>query len=112
MVKFILAALSCFSISAASFAQDDFKLTGMPSLAFNSGNSFINFGGPSVKTERGDYFAGLSFFPSLRHNGSADEWTPILGAGVFAGCKKVFLVIPSYYYASNWYTALGLGYKF
>jgi hypothetical protein len=112
MFKFALALIACLAVSCISSANDDMKIIGMPSVAFNSGNLFLNFGGPSFKLESGDYFGGLSFYPSLRHNGSANEWSPILGAGVFIGRNNFFFVIPSYYYSSTWYTALGLGYKF
>jgi hypothetical protein len=31
---------------------------------------------------------------------------------LFVGRDKMFLAIPSYYYGSVWYSALGIGYKF
>jgi hypothetical protein len=99
-------------LPGVSVADEDIKIIGMPSLAFNSGNTFVNFGGPSLKMESGDYFGGLSFFPSLRHSSSANEWSPLLGAGVYAGRKNIFVILPSYYYTSTWYAAVGLGYKF
>ncbi|NJM09492.1 MAG: hypothetical protein HC883_00905 [Bdellovibrionaceae bacterium] len=62
----------------------------MPSIAGNSGNTFINFGGPSIKMEFGGSFGGISFFPSLRHSSSGSEWTPILGAGLLWGTAASF----------------------
>ena len=112
MFKIALALVVCLTVSSISSADEDMKIIGMPSVAFNSGNTFLNFGGPSFKLESRDFSGGLSFFPSLRHNGSANEWSPILGAGVFVGHKNFFLVVPSYYYSSAWYTAFGFGYKF
>ncbi len=112
MFKFTLVLAVSLALPGFSFADDELKIVGMPSIAFNSGNAFVNFGGPSVKLESGSYFGGLSFFPSLRHNSSANEWSPILGAGIFIGRKNVFIIVPSYYYTSTWYTAVGLGYKF
>ena len=112
MVKSSLILSVFLMLSGVSNAGEEFKILGVPSFAVNSGNSFLNFGGPSLKLEYGDYFGGLSFFPSLRHNSSANEWTPILGAGLFVGRGNIFLVVPSYYYSSAWYSAVGLGYKF
>lgn len=110
MVKYFLLLIL---VSSTAFADDNnFRLTGMPSAAGNSGNVFINFGGPSLKVESSDYFGGLSFFPSLRLNSVANEWSPLLGAGFFVGRKNAFLVLPIYYYTENWYGALGIGYKF
>lgn len=101
------------SIAArADDVNDGLKISGMPSLAGNAGNAFMNFGGPSLKFESGRYFWGAQFFPSLRHNAPANEISPILGAGFFAGYERFFLVVPSYYYGSTWYAAIGAGYKF
>lgn len=112
MLKSMLALSVFLVLSSISNAEDMLKVSGMPSIAGNSDNTFINFGGPSIKAEFGSYFGGLSFFPSLRHNNSTNEWTPILGAGLFMGHNNIFLVVPSYYYNSTWYSAIGLGYKF
>lgn len=112
MVKTILFLAALLSIHQPSFADEDLKITGIPSVAVNSENTFLNFGGPSVKVESRGYFGGLSFFPSLRYNSSASEWTPILGAGAYAGKENIFIIFPCYYYTSNWYGAVGLGYRF
>ena len=112
MLKYLFSLVLLFSASSHSYADDELKIFGMPSVAFNSGNSFLNFGGPNIKFEYKGYFGGLSFFPSIRHNSSVNEWSPILGAGLFVGRDKMFLAIPSYYYGSVWYSALGIGYKF
>lgn len=112
MFKCLFCLFLLFSVSSRTYADDELRIFGMPSVAFNFGNSFLNFGGPNVKFEYSGYFGGLSFFPSLRHNGSVNEWSPILGAGLFIGRDKMFLVVPSYYYGSAWYSALGIGYKF
>ncbi len=112
MPKLILSLCILLFVSSHAIADDEMKIFGMPSIAFNSGNSFANFGGPNIKFEIDGYFGGLSFFPSLRHSNSANEWSPILGAGIFFGRKNIFLVVPSYYYTSTWYSAFGIGYKF
>jgi hypothetical protein len=107
-----IALLILILLPLTGYAGDDLKIAGMPSVAFNKDNGYFNFGGPSVKIECGDNFGGFSFFPSLRHNNVTDEWSPILGAGVYAGRGNVFLIMPNYYYNSNWYGAFGIGYKF
>lgn len=109
MKKIITVVLLCIATSA--FA-DEAKFTGLPSIAFNKDNSFINFGGPAVKVDYGPYFGGMTFFPSLRKDSSTDTVTPILGAGIYAGKGNLFLIIPNYYYNNNWYSAFGIGYKF
>lgn len=91
---------------------DEVKFAGTPSIAVNKDNTFLNFGGPTVKMENGAYFAGLSFFPSLRKDSVTDTLTPILGAGIYAGKDHLFVIVPSYYYGNNWYSAVGIGYKF
>lgn len=111
----VVALLSLVTASIAARAEDvddGLKISGMPSLAGNTGNAFMNFGGPSLKFEYGRYFWGAQFFPSLRHNAAANEISPILGIGFFAGHERVFLIVPSYYYGSAWYAAIGAGYKF
>jgi hypothetical protein len=112
MIKSILALSMLLVLSNVSYADDEFKVVGMPSIAANAGNAFLNFGGPSFKVESGGYFGGLSFYPSLRYNTTANDLTPILGAGLFVGRNNLFLVIPTYFYTASWHPALGLGYKF
>ena len=99
-------------MSSPPIYADELKLTGMPSIAFNKDNSFLNFGGPAVKIEFGQYFGGLTFFPSIRKDSTVDTVTPILGAGIYAGKGNLFFIVPNYYYNNNWYSALGIGYKF
>ena len=106
-----IAAVLTLILSLNSFGQE-MKITGTPSIAFNKDNTFLNFGGPSVKFENGDYFAGASFFPSLRKDSVTDTISPILGAGIYAGKEHLFVIVPSYYYGNTWYSALGIGYKF
>lgn len=112
MLKKTILLLAVLLLSPIYSAAEEVKVVGLPSVAFNSGNAFLNFGGPSVKIESDRYFGGLSFFPSLRHNSSTSEWSPILGAGLFMGRGNVFIVVPSYYYSLSWYSAVGIGYKF
>jgi hypothetical protein len=101
--------LSC---SIFGKADDDFKITGLSSVAVNSKNIFLNFGGPSLKFEKNDYYMSFSFFPSLRYDEEAHQYSPVLGAGLLLGRESVFIVLPNYYYTANWYTAFGLGYRF
>ena len=109
MKKIASILLMMLSIQVHS---DELKITGMPSVAFNKDNSFINFGGPAVKLDYGQYFGGLTFFPSLRNDSASNTVTPLLGAGLYAGKGNLFIIVPNYYYNNNWYSALGLGYKF
>ncbi len=110
MKKLFITCILCFCVFAK--AEDGIKITGLSSIAFNSKNVFLNFGGPSLKFEKNEYFLSLSFFPSLRYDEEAEQFSPILGAGLTLGKENVFVVIPSYYYTANWYTAFGLGYRF
>lgn len=45
MLKLILGFSALLLVASHSFAEDEVKIFGMPSIAFNSGNSFVNFGG-------------------------------------------------------------------
>lgn len=104
-------ALLTLILGLNAYGQE-MKITGTPSIAVNQDNTFLNFGGPTVKFENGEYFAGASFFPSLRKDSVTDTTTPILGAGLYAGKDHLFVILPSYYYGNAWYSALGIGYKF
>lgn len=109
-MKKIIPALAFILFCNAN--AEEFKFTGMPSIAFNKDNTFLNFGGPTVKMEYGTYFSGAMFFPSLRKDSVTDTVSPILGAGIYAGKENLFLIVPNYYYGNAWYSAIGFGYKF
>lgn len=110
-MKAVLLSFLVVVVSSFAYAEEEFKVFGSPSVAFNTNNSFLNFGGPNLKFEQGRIFGGFSFFPSLRLDNTG-VWTPILGVGAFIGHDRVFVAIPNYYYSGAWYTAFGLGYKF
>lgn len=107
----MLTILSVTALSTITFAAEELKVTGMPSISFNSENTFINFNGPTLKLEKGNFSAGFSFMPSLRYNLKPSETSPILGFGLYAGKNKIFLVIPNYYISGAWQSSIGLGYK-
>jgi hypothetical protein len=77
-------------------------------------NYFINLGGPTIKYTQKKTTFGLSFYPSLRYEPKIEKLSPILGAGLQCSYKKVILLMPCYYLASNnvWLGTIGLGYKF
>lgn len=110
MFKYVTCIVFMFSLLCN--AEGEMKFTGMPSVAMNSENTFVNFGGPNFKVEYNEYSLSLSFYPSVRFNKSMEEWSPILGAGASIGKNNLFLVLPNYYYDSKWHNAVGLGYKF
>jgi hypothetical protein len=77
-------------------------------------NYFVNLGGPTVKYTHKKTTIGLSFYPSLRYEPKIEKLSPILGAGLQCSYKKVILLLPCYYLASNnvWLGTIGIGYKF
>lgn len=77
-------------------------------------NYFVNLGGPTVKYTHKKTTIGLSFYPSLRYEPKIEKLSPILGAGLQCSYKKVILLMPCYYLASNnvWLGTIGIGYKF
>ncbi|NUM31193.1 MAG: hypothetical protein HUU47_02580 [Bacteroidetes bacterium] len=98
-----------------------FKTGGTLNLSFhphkgtNLNSLFLNFGGPGIKFDYGQYSIAYNMFPSIRYY---DENTsPILGTGVQLTYKKYSFVAPMYYVVSPnskknvWIVSFGFGYK-
>ncbi len=113
--KWIVAGIFFLASGSAFSADAEFKLLGSVNAAYSSKGVFLNFAGPNLKAEYGDFGAGLSLFPSLRYDtakNSKAKLSPILGFGPFFNYTKFVVSLPMYFISNAWNVAFGVGYKF
>jgi hypothetical protein len=84
-------------------------------VSFAGNAAYASFGGPGIKITTGKWSLGLHMMPSLRfwEDKPRPLITPVLGAGLLAGYKRLIIALPFYYLASEvkWKTGIGIGVK-
>jgi hypothetical protein len=104
-----------------AFAQDKTPskikpdISGSFIVSFAGKAVYTSFGGPGIKMTTGKWSLGLHMMPSLRfwEDKPRPLITPVLGAGLLAGYKRLIIALPFYYVASEvkWKTGIGIGVK-
>jgi hypothetical protein len=79
-------------------------------------NFYFNFGGPSLRINRGKTSAGLCFAPSMKmqFNDGSVSFAPTLGFGGDIGYQRIVFGLTEYYNAktATWNLAAGFGFRF
>lgn len=110
VVVTVVLSLSKLASAAEEVKEVSFKPGGAINLAVGTDGVFLNFAGPQVRLDYGQFGAAMAFFPSLRLSNT--YVTPILGVGPMLNYEKIYLSLPFYFIANSWTCAVGLGWKF
>jgi len=113
---FLLLMLCLFSFNVKSqTAKASLTASGMAIVATDGESAYFTMGGPGVKLARDGWHLGVYMLPSLRckKDPLTPDITPLLGAGLVMGHKRVVLSIPFYYLSATkqWEVAAGIGVK-
>lgn len=118
MNRLFLLLMVCFlSFNAKSqTTKGSLTVTGMAIVATDGESAYFTMGGPGIKLARDEWHLGMYLMPSLRYfkDLTSPDITPLLGAGLVMGRKRIVLSIPFYYLAAakQWEVAAGIGVKF
>jgi hypothetical protein len=113
----IILLLAVIQISAVAQKKSivSASITGSVMLTTDGSSLFYNMGGPGVKFTKNNWMLGINMLPSLRFfkDDPRPFITPMLGAGILIGYKRLMVGVPLYYLSakSEWIISAGVGVK-